>query len=412
MSIIIFKNYNFKVIHPIDETLREIGYSTINNVTIIGRNNLYPNVLLYNENENKIFSPYDEKIMSLNKDEFYDSDEINQIMKKYHKKDNTDIITPVFFFIYNFDNYYHYLYDTLPYIYVYLELKKEIKDLKILINPLKYKFNEDILFKIINKDDIIIHNNDNKYKQIFISTSLTHGGYSNNPPRKEINYIYNILKNNIDTSNINQKLINKKYLYISRRTWINNDNTNIGTNYTTRRKMINEDKLVLELEKYGIEEIFTENLNIDEKIYLFMNAKLIIGSIGGGMANLLFSNKDVKSIIIVTPYFLDINLRFKYSLENSNYTYFYDVTTYKEKNSIPLYCRVEIIKTKKIGEIVDYNGNLYQIAISDNDVAGFNLDANFRKDYFKENEFKLLDNGLNSPYIIDIHKLSSVIDLI
>ena len=121
--------HNFTIIHDEDETGRNIGYSQLSNVRIIGRNNFYPNCLFYSENDEKIISPYDEKIMSLNKDSFYDENEIEKINKinkinEIEKIKYTQVIYPVFFFIYNFDNYYHFLYDTLPYLYTYLELKK------------------------------------------------------------------------------------------------------------------------------------------------------------------------------------------------------------------------------------------------------------------------------------------------
>ena len=126
----------------------------------------------------------------------------------------TNIIDfPVFFFIYNFDNYYHFLYDTLPYLYTYLELKKNIPKLKILINyPNKnmkklYRFNIELLEKILDLKNIIYHNDNNIYKECYVSSSLTHGGYSNNPPRKEVYIIIDIIKNNIDNE-INQAKLN------------------------------------------------------------------------------------------------------------------------------------------------------------------------------------------------------------
>ena len=145
--------HNFTIIHDEDETGRNIGYSQLSNVRIIGRNNFYPNCLFYSENDEKIISPYDEKIMSLNKDSFYDENEIEKIKKinEIEKIKYTQVIYPVFFFIYNFDNYYHFLYDTLPYLYTYLELKKKFFNLKLVINKFKYKFNEDILFKIVQE---------------------------------------------------------------------------------------------------------------------------------------------------------------------------------------------------------------------------------------------------------------------
>jgi capsular polysaccharide biosynthesis protein len=305
------------------------------------------------------------------------------------------------------------LYDTLPYLFTYLELKKTIPKLKILINyPNQtntfYKFNLEFLTKIINVDDLIIHSN-NVYKEMYISTSLTHGGYSNNPPRKEIFQIYEILKNNINYSNIDEKHKTLDQIYISRRSWINNDTSNIGTDYTSRRKMMNEDLLVETLKEYGFIEIFAENLNTDEKIFLFSNAKYIIGAIGGGMANLLFSKSTTKTIVIETPYFLEINHRFKYSMDHTIIKYMRDVTTYTT-SPIPLYCRVKIIENKMIGEISDYNMNndTYLINLS-NSVAGFNNKSSFKNEWFLSNEFELLDNGLNSPYTININSLLEIL---
>lgn len=409
MNIINFKKHNYIVIFEPDSTLRDIGYSCIENCIVTGRNYFYPNVLVYPINKDFVISPYDEKIMSLNKESFYD----NNI---YNNQSNIDlkimkiIKEPVFFFIYNFDNYYHFLYDALPYLYTYIELKKNIPNLKLLVNyPNKfkkefYRFNIEFIEKIVNMDDMIINQDNYKYTKIYVSSSLTHGGFSNSPPRKEINVIYDkIVKNTIKIDNLPKKI------YISRRTWINKDKSNIGTDYTTRRKMMNEDKFVDNLKSHGFIEIFAENLTTNEKINMFSNAEIIIGSIGGGMANLFFSSKNTKAIVIVTPYFLEINYRFKYSLENANLIYFDDVYIWKNKSNIPLYCRVRIKSNGQIGEIIEYTENKYLINLSDNDIAGFNNEIVYKKILLDEQDFELLDKGLNSPYIINIEELLNIL---
>ena len=421
MNIKSFKDSSLILLKEKDKNERIIAYKKYNNIQIIGRNFYYPNVLLLDEKK-EIINPYDEKVMSLNKESFYDNniyeDEITEINNKKIINEN------IFFFIYNFDNYYHFLYDTLPYLYTYFELKKKHNDLKLLVNyPNKdknefYRFNTDFLYKLVKQEDIIIHHKNNIYKNIIISTSLTHGGLSNNPPRKEIFIIYDMLKNNIDLYNVDNKYKNLKNIYISRRTWLNKDKSNIGTDYTSRRKMINETELVEQLKKYEFEEIFAEKLNSDEKIYLFSNVEKICGSIGGGMANLLFSKKETKSYVIISPYFFDINYRFKFSLENTDIEYFNETDVYKKENSkYSFYIRVKIINIKsnhmnKIGEIIDFENNQYKIALSNNDVAGFNNQIKFENIFFNENEFEILDEGLNSPYNFNYQNLIKNISII
>jgi hypothetical protein len=119
MEIIPFRkglhnNYNL-----IDFDSRNTGYYVLQNVTLTGRNNHYPNCLLYTQQ--KLLSPYDEKVMSLNKESFYDDNTYNLDEISF-----THIETvPTFFFIYNVDNYYHFLYDTLPILFHYFHLKNK-----------------------------------------------------------------------------------------------------------------------------------------------------------------------------------------------------------------------------------------------------------------------------------------------
>jgi capsular polysaccharide biosynthesis protein len=416
MNIISFKNNNMHILKEEDENGRVIGYNEYNEIQMIGRNSLYPNILLYNKKD--IITPYDEKIMSLNKDTFYNDNIYNN---KIVKLENKNVIeNRVFFFIYNFDNYYHFIYDTLPYLYTYLELKKKYPDMKLLVNyPNKdkkcfYKFNTDFLYKLVDKNEIIIHNKNNIYSKIIISTSLTHGGLSNHPPREEIYEIYKLLQNNININNIDDKYKNHKNLkniYISRRTWLNKDKSNIGTDYTSRRKMVNENELVEKLKQFDFVEIFSENLNSDEKLFLFANAEKICGSIGGGMANLLFSKKQTMSYVIVSPFFLDINSRFKYSLENTDIKYFDETEILKKENSkYSLYVRVKIINREhehynKIGEIINFINNKYEVALSNNDIVGFNNQSKYESILFYDSEFAVLDQGLNSPHIYDFNTL-------
>jgi hypothetical protein len=417
MNIAPLSLQNLHSISNVDENGRTITITELSGVCAKGRNLFYPNVLLDWVENNKLISPYDEKIMSLNKDSFYPNN-------FYDVGDNIESIlredaTPLFFFVYNFDNYYHFIYDTLPYLFSFLWIKRNIcSRVKLLVNtpnpfqPTFYNFNKEFLNKFVDFDtDCIMIAPNVLYRRIWISSSLTHGGKSNLPPRKEVYDLLSSIKVNILKSY-------PKAFYISRRTWIHNDTSNLGTNYTTRRKMMNEDLLVQRLGELGICEIFTEQWKTDEKIHLFQNAELVIGSIGGGMSNLLFSPPKTHSIVIATPFFLDINYRFKYSMEHTRITYFNDTEIYNENgnDAHPLFCRVQIPGEDNnepiIGEIVSYNpqSKYYTIQLSNNDVAGFNSTINFSQKQYLETEFILLDKGLNSMYSIDIDSLMDCVN--
>jgi hypothetical protein len=407
MKINYFLSIDKTRIGELDNNNRTINYGKFDNVLFTGRNLHYPNALMLINNS--LISPYDEKIMSLNKESFYENNEYFSSDECNFSSD--ECLESVFFFIYNLDNYYHFIYDTLPYLHTFFWIKQNCcPNIKILLNTSHssktslYQFNVEFLNKYINfETECIFVKKNTIYKNVFVSSSLTHSGMSNAPPRKEI---YNIFSHLSLHSTDKNKIY--PYIYISRRTWCHNDTSNIGTNYTTRRKMVNEDILVSKLEELGFKEIFAEKLTTDEKISIFKNAKIIIGSIGGGMCNLLFSPSTVHSIVIVTPFFLDINYRFKYSLEHTKLNYFTECETYNDNpEAYPLFCRVIINDTDVIGEIIDYNPitKYYNIQCSNNDVVGFNLNIKFEKKQYYSYEFTLLDKGLNSMFSVNIDSL-------
>jgi capsular polysaccharide biosynthesis protein len=247
----------------------------------------------------------------------------------------------------------------------------------------------------ITNEDIVIANKNTIYESIFISTSYTHDIDSNLPPRKEIYEFYK----DIVSSVINNDIETPKKIYVSRRTWLHCDYSNIGTNYTTRRKLINENELVEKLIKEGYTEIFTEKLSTIDKILYFSNATHVVGAIGGGISNVLFSPKETILEAIVSPTFLDVNYRFKYSLDCVNVTYNYN-TKHIENTEFKTYMRVKTKDNKIIGEIEKINDNKLLISYTE----GFNVGWNFNNKY---NEIELdindvikLDNGLNSPWKI------------
>ena len=399
MNIELFKNLNiFKNIFSEDENNRILNVYKMCNLHLTGYSLYYPNVLL--KNNNKLILPVLEKTMSLNCGSIYEEENM-----KYNYTSNKILYTntsPLFFFIYNTDNYFHFLYDTLPYLISYLNLKEEIPNIKLLMqypNPQKKKFYPFVIefLELLNieKKDIVIANIETNYECVYISTSYTHDFDSNLPPRKEI---YDLYKNIVNNVKKNNNIETPEKIYISRRTWLHNDFSNIGTNYTTRRKLINEDELVEKLLKDNYVEVFTEKLTTIEKILYFSNATHVVGAIGGGISNVLFSRPSTYLKAIISPTFLDINKRFKFSLDHVNVEY--DINTqHYENTDFKTYMRVKIKEKKIIGEITKINNNKITIAYTNESCVGWNNQSKYQNITLNIGEIEKIDNGLNSPWI-------------
>lgn len=392
----------FKTLFPTDSNGRDIIIYKITNSCVVGKNIFYPNTLLYSSEKDKLFNPLNEKIMSLSSvktdDEYDFTDE-----PKLNKIDN-----PMFFFIYNTENYFHFVYDTLPYLISYFELKKEIPNLKLLMNyPNKtkktfYPFVIEFLNVIgITNDDIVLVDKSTDYSELYLSSSYTHGIDSNLPPRKEVYEFYNKIKSLVPP---NETL--PKKIYISRRTWLHNNMSNIGTNYTTRRKMTNEDRLVNYLLSIGFVEVFTENLSTIDKIQLFSSVDEVVGAIGGGLCNVLFSKKECKLLTIVSPTFLNVNDRFKYSLNQVNNTLFFD-TKHTERTKHKLFSRVKCGNV--VGEIIGKTKDKLKIIYDESPVSGWNTNEKYNVKYVNKTDCELLDDGLNSQFKINFNKFKKII---
>jgi len=396
---------NIKVYSEIfkkDKNNRSINIYKIENVKPVGSNLYYPNCML--KSEGIIYNPINERIMSLMN---LDKTEIK--IEEFETNKFED--DPLFFFIYNTDNYYHFVYDTLPYLISFLKIKKEIKEIKLLMNypnsnnKYFYKFvNEFLDILGIKSDEIKIVDKNTNYRNIYISSSYTHGDDSNLPPRKEIYEFYKRMSSIVLNNN---KMETPKNIYVSRRTWINKDLSNIGTNYTTRRRLNIEDELVDLLKSKGYAEVFTESLTTIEKIIMFQQAENIIGSIGGGLCNVLFSSEKTNLIAIVSPTFLDINKRFEYSFNNVNTLYFNE-TRHIELDKWKKYMRVSF--NDIVGEIEEIHKNKLLISYVDENVAGWNSSMKFNKILVNKNDCKPLDDGLNSHWTFDIEKIIKLID--
>lgn len=363
----------------------------------------YPSIRFKEEHTEKPFNPIFEKTMSLN-----DLD-INEFISYIEYQKNIKYSNPVFFFCFNFSNYYHFIYDTIPYIISYRKLKLSEPKLKLLVPDLNFKKFVKETFEILNlsEDDFLELDKNTIYERFYFSDSFTHGDNSNLPPHILLRDLYDEMVNTAKLKIGDLKYSNK--IYISRRTWVNKDLTNIGTNYTTRRKMLNEDELVSELNNNGFEEIFTENLSMVDKIILFNNATNIIGPIGGGLCNCVFCNEFCTLIAIISPTFLDVNYRFIHSLPKK--LILFDKTFHENNEKFKKYQRVLVKEKNIIGEISNIEENKLHIKGSKNLISGWNDDDFYEEFLVNTDECTTLDQGLNSPFYINIPKFMEEINL-
>ncbi len=391
-------------------------------------------------------SPYNEKIMSM--------PSVLQGKQSSFAQYEESMPVDFYFFIYNLENYYHFLYDTLPYLVQYHTLKLKFPAMKLLISPthqwLPFQIETLHLLGIEKKDCIPVQEGV-LYTNLVIPPSLTHGGYSNEPPSSLARSLWSdigkkVLDNNVPLGALSKGTLQScrkcelqdtlisapappaltlgcscnshltvgsseypKKIYISRRSWIHGDMSNIGTNYTTRRRCINEDAVVEYLKHKGYVEVFCETLSMEEKIQLFAGATHVIGCIGGGMANLLFSPKETKSFVIETPDFLRINARFVHSMNHTNIQYLPISQHAPFEGPFPLFTRVSVKDTNCIGEIEEFINGYYKVKISQNNIAGFAFGADLPSKLYAPTDLTPLDQGLNSPFCIDIDSLARVL---
>ena len=347
-----------RLIKEKDEKGRDIEVAYFFSCQFTGVSKHYPQPLIYSHQTNKLHLPTKEMFMSLGRGTIYEDTMEYKIVHPLQFENFCSV--PVFYFVYNVANYYHFIYDTLPYLYTYFNEKEIHPDLKLLMSPPEgkddlYPFVWECLELLgIRKRDVVFLNPETIYNTVVVGSSLTHNGLSNTPPHSGVFDIINRMKGDYQ---------GPEKIYISRRTWLHNNFDNIGTNYTERRRCINEDEVAELFKSHGYDEVFCENMTMKEKIGMFNSAKYVAGPIGGGMCNVIFSPPETKVISINSPLFFDINTRFEYSMMHTQLHHFNDT---------------EFVK--KVEESIESEGSLS------------------------------ISGGLNSPWGVDLNKLKTFLN--
>ncbi|MGC5743312.1 glycosyltransferase family 61 protein [Chryseobacterium sp. NFX27] len=192
-------------------------------------------------------------------------------------------------------NYYHFLVDILSKV----EFFKYIPDAKnklIIIDEEVQKVDnlKDLLMFFLKDYKIVfLSNNKNYYqfKKLWHISSVNYAIPNIMPGEKyeagfaklsesSLQYLRKTAFDNLDMSKVRIEPIKK--VFISRR---------------SQYRKYNDQEIFDTAKKYGFEEVFFEDLNIHEQIYLVNKADYIIGPTGAAWTNILFTNPGAKGLI-------------------------------------------------------------------------------------------------------------------
>ncbi len=167
-------------------------------------------------------------------------------------------------------NYYHWMTEILPRLYMLLNVKKEIPFDQIYLSYSNTPYQKETLALLgITQDNIIrAHATDHILPSKLIFPSQV--AVSCLSPEWVINFLKYLCLKNYSLKN------GKRRIFISRKK-------------AELRKILNEDDITTFLDTYGFETILLENLSVVEQAQLFYESEWIIGIHGAGLTNLVFT---------------------------------------------------------------------------------------------------------------------------
>ena len=185
-------------------------------------------------------------------------------------------------------NYFHWLYDILPKINI-CSKNYDLQKIDYLYVSKLEKYQKSTL-KILGYDNLrIIDSNKNRHIQADEIVCSEHPWYkkgfilkeAKNLPEWIVKWLGNTFINHGKQFNCNDKI------FIDR-----------SDSAFSHCKFINNEEIIKFLENEGFTSYKIGQLSFEKQIYLFNNAKIIIGAHGAGFANLAFCKKNTKIIEI------------------------------------------------------------------------------------------------------------------
>lgn len=226
-------------------------------------------------------------------------------ISKFKCLDSKKIYTSIHFNS-TLNNYYHLTIDLLPRLF---SLKKYEGEVTLLLPPVGNSYAE-LIIRAYLKDSkhIQIKNIENRtyFIEEYLMLSVPSSPFSGFLPFEILEDMDDSLKKNVSDEKTDLKI------YISRS--------------KTKRKILDEGKLVELLVKRGFKIVTCEDLVYQEQIELFNSADIVVAPHGEGLTNLIYSNPGTRLIEIhprdkILPYFFFLaksrNIDYHYSLGSS-----------------------------------------------------------------------------------------------
>jgi len=196
-------------------------------------------------------------------------------------------------------NFHHWITDYIPKIMVFIKIKKELKNLKLIINKSFLKTEEifKLLYGVCETNDIVFLDEyqDTEYTidNLYITNPTSCHVLDPNPKYYLESYHREFHKYILDKFYDSNYQKNYDKVYISR---FENSKNPSGT-----RKILNIIEVHKFYEHFNFKIINSELLSIYDRINIFSRTKILCGEHGGGINHIYFMEPNTKCCIISYP---------------------------------------------------------------------------------------------------------------
>ena len=114
------------------------------------------------------------------------------------------------------------------------------------------------------------------------------------------------------------------YKYIKKRNKMQGRNYQrlyISRSKAEYRRVVNEDKLLEVLHRYGFHSLYLEELTVTEQIEIFSSAELIIAPHGAGLVNISYCNKKASILELYPQFYHDPGIRIQATMLGHDYQF-------------------------------------------------------------------------------------------